>query len=326
MTTASLRDTSARTVKADAVVIGFTCAGESITLATGAAHARSVVEAWRGDLAATLMQLGASAKPGDVCTLPSNGAVKAPLLVAVGLGTSEDFSAETLRRASGSAARSVAGKATVAVALPCGTDEQVRAVVEGSLLGAYAYDDYLSKKQPPVTEVVVLTEQARSKSAKVAAEEAVCVAAAVNFTRDLINRPPNDLYPESFADEVAQRAKKSRVKVSVTSDEALKAQGYGGILGVGKGSARPPRLVTLSYKPSRPVAHLAFVGKGITFDSGGLSIKPSASMATMKCDMSGAAAVAAATFAIAELGLPVRVSAYALPCREHARRERDAPR
>jgi leucyl aminopeptidase len=162
-----------------------------------------------------------------------------------------------------------------------------------------------------VAELVVLSELARSKPAKRALEEATTVADAVNFARDLINQPPNDLYPESFATELTSRAKRSKVKVAVTDEKALEAGGYGGILGVGKGSARPPRLVTLAYKPSRPVAHIALVGKGITFDSGGLSIKPSNAMVTMKCDMSGAAAVAAATFAIAELGLPVRVTGYA---------------
>jgi leucyl aminopeptidase len=310
VTSASLRNTSARTVKADAVVIGFIGDGDSFTPAPGAPQAQSLIEAWGGELAETLRDVGASAKPGEVCKLPSAGAIKAPLLVVAGLGMDEDVTPETLRKASGAAARALGGKRTVAIALPCTTDEQVQAVVEGSLMGAYAYDRYLSKKQEPVAEVVVLTEQARSKSAKAAAEEAICVAEAVNYTRDLINTPPNDLYPESFADEVAQRGKKSTVKVSVTAEKQLEARGYGGILGVGKGSARSPRLVTLSYQPSRPVAHLAFVGKGITFDSGGLSLKPGSAMVTMKCDMSGAAAVAAATFAIAELGLPVRVSSY----------------
>lgn len=284
--------------------------GDGLVLAPGAPLAQGVIDGWAGDVAATLKDLGASAKPGDICKLPSDRSMKAPLLVVAGLGASADVTPETLRKASGAAARALGGKRTVALALPSSTDDQVRAVAEGSLMGAYAYDRYLTKKLEPIGEIVLLTELARSKSAKAAVVEAVCVADAVNYTRDLVNAPPNDLYPESFADEVVQRAKKSKVKVSVTAGGELESQGYGGILGVGKGSARPPRLVTLSYQPARPVAHLAFVGKGITFDSGGLSIKPSSAMVTMKCDMSGAAAVAAATFAIAELGLPVRVSSY----------------
>jgi len=129
-----------------------------------------------------------------------------------------------------------------------------------------------------------------------------------------VNTPPGDLTPEAFADAVVgahKDRKATKVKVSVTDDAALRKGGFGGIIGVGQGSANPPRLVTLTYAPRGAKTHLALVGKGITYDSGGLSIKPSASMVTMKSDMAGAAAVVAATFAIAELGLPVKVTAIA---------------
>jgi leucyl aminopeptidase len=257
--------------------------------------------------------VGASGKAGDVCKIASGGAVKAPVLMVVGLGeTTEDgVDLESLRRGAGAAARSLAGKKTVAFALPADSDAEVAAVVQGAMLGGYGYDRYLTKKHEPIEDVVVLTDQARSKSAKNSLAEASTVADAVNLARDLVNAPPNDLYPESFAAEAKQRAKQSKVSVSVLDEKALASKGYGGILGVGQGSSRPPRLVKLSYKPSKAVSHVAFVGKGITFDSGGLSIKPANSMVTMKCDMSGAAAVVAATFAIADLGLPVRVTTYA---------------
>lgn len=308
MTTATLRTGSPLTTKADAVVIGIHSAEDAMTLASGAddmgaAQSSTVLD--------SLKALGASAKVGDVTKLPAGDASRAALLVAVGLGDEADLTLETLRKAAGAAARALSGKEVVALALPASTEEQVRAVTEGALLGAYAYDRYLTKKHEPVGELVVLTPIARSRGAKAASKEATTVATAVNFARDLINTPPNDLYPETFATEVRTRAKSTKVNVTVIDERALEAEGYGGILGVGRGSARPPRLVTMTYKPSKPVAHLAFVGKGITFDSGGLSIKPSNAMGTMKCDMSGAAAVAAAIFAIAELALPVRVTAYA---------------
>jgi leucyl aminopeptidase len=187
----------------------------------------------------------------------------------------------------------------------------VQAVTEGGLLGGYAYDTYLAKKHQPIGELVIVSELARAKDAKAALATAVTTAEAVNFCRDLVNTPPNDLYPESFADELKSRSKGTGVRVSITDEKALTDKGYGGILGVGKGSARGPRLVTMTYRPAKARAHIALVGKGITFDSGGLSLKPANSMVTMKCDMSGAAAVAAATFAIAELGLPIRVTSYA---------------
>ena len=101
------------------------------------------------------------------------------------------------------------------------------------------------------------------------------------------------------------------VKVEVLDEKALAKGGYGGILGVGQGSANPPRLVRISYTPKKPVTHLAFVGKGITFDSGGLSLKTASGMVSMKADMAGAAAVIGATVAIARLGLPVQVTTYA---------------
>jgi leucyl aminopeptidase len=157
----------------------------------------------------------------------------------------------------------------------------------------------------------VLTGLARNKAALNAVEEAQTVARSVNAARDLVNTPASDLNPVTFADYVVEQSRGTKVSVEVLDDKALERGGYGGILGVGRGSATPPRLVKMSYKPRGAKAHLAFVGKGITFDSGGLSIKPTSGMATMKCDMSGAAAVVSAIQAIAELGLPVRVTGYA---------------
>ncbi|MBA3311141.1 MAG: leucyl aminopeptidase [Nocardioidaceae bacterium] len=315
MTAVTLRKAPAHSIKADAIVIGVHADGDSLTPATGASD---VVAAFGKDFTKNftkrLRQLGATGKAGDVCKIPAADVTKAPMVVLAGLGEgghNGHVDLESLRRASGAAARELAGCETVALALPAETDEQVRAVAEGALLGAYVYDRYLTKKHEPTGDLVLLSEQAKAKGAKQAVEAATAVAEAVNFARDLINTPPNDLYPESFAEGLKTRGKASKVAVTVTDDKTLQSKGYGGIMGVGKGSVRGPRLVKIAYKPTRPVAHLAFVGKGITFDSGGLSIKSSTAMGTMKCDMSGAAAVSAAVFAIADLGLPVRVTAYA---------------
>ncbi len=310
-TTASVRRASPTAIKADAVVIGVHPDGDALAPAAGAAD---VATAFGKSFVTTLDELGASGRVGDVSKLASGGAAKAPVLVVVGLGPRDAGGGailESLRRAAGSAVRALSGKKTVALSLPATSDAEISAVVQGALLGGYGYDRYLTKKHRPINDIVVLTELARSAAAKRTLAEATTVAQAVNLARDLVNAPPNDLYPESFAAEVKQRAKQSKVTARVLDEQALDAQGYGGILGVGQGSARPPRLVKLTYKPSKPAAHLAFVGKGITFDSGGLSIKPANSMVTMKCDMSGAAAVVAATYAIADLGLPVRVTTYA---------------
>jgi leucyl aminopeptidase len=305
----SLRSAAPHTVKADAVVIGVHASGDSFAPAAGAT---AVVEKLGTTFLSSLADVGASGKVGDVCKLVSGGAIKAPVIAVVGLGPADkEVAHESLRRAAGAAVRALGGKQTVVLALPATTDEQIGAVTQGALLGGYGYDRYLAKKHKSVGEVVVLSDLARSKSAKAALSAAVTVADAVNHARDLVNAPPNDLYPESFAADTKQRSKGTKVSVSVLDEKALDAKGYGGILGVGKGSTKPPRLVKLTYRPARAKAHLAFVGKGITFDSGGLSIKPANSMVTMKCDMSGAAAAVAATFAIAELELPVKVTTYA---------------
>ena len=130
-------------------------------------------------------------------------------------------------------------------------------------------------------------------------------------TREWVNTPPNLLYPQSFADQAKALVRDVKVAVDVLDDTALVKGGYGGIMAVGGGSSRLPRLVRLSYAPRGASFHLALVGKGITFDSGGLNLKPGDSMYTMKCDMAGAATVIAATDAIARLGLRIKVTAYA---------------
>jgi leucyl aminopeptidase len=163
--------------------------------------------------------------------------------------------------------------------------------------------------------VSLLTGIARQQAAVTAMEDALVVAQAVRDTRDWVNLPPADLRPPEFADAVAAAAKKLgrgvKVSTKVYDEQQLADLGCGGILGVGGGSSAPPRLVELTYSPSDAVAHLALVGKGVTYDSGGLSIKTAAGMTTMKCDMAGAAAVVQATFAIAKLGLPIKVSTFA---------------
>ena len=251
-------------------------------------------------------------RPGELVRITGAGAVKADLVLFVGLGPVAEIGTESLRRAVGAAVRSLAGTATVAVAVPADTAERVAAVAEGVLLGGYIYRRYLTAESPkPVDEVTLLTGLARDKRTRAGLQRAEAVAEAVNVARSWTNTPPADLTPAIFADDIVARSKETSVGVDVLDDTELRRRGYGGILGVGRGSSNPPRLVTMTYKPRRTVAHMSLVGKGITFDSGGISLKPGASMYTMKCDMAGAAAVVAATFAIAELGLPIQVTTFA---------------
>jgi leucyl aminopeptidase len=311
VTTYSLRKGGADKTKADAVVVGVAKTKKGLEVAPGG---EGVASAYGRKLAPLLSTIGFTGKPGEVAKVPTAGTIKSPLLVLVGLGESDDVTPEKVRRAAGAAARSLTNAATVALALPAGDEDHVRAVADGFLLGSYTYTDYKSANGSEAPgEVVVLSDAARSKDAKTALETAQIVAAATIRARDWVNTPPGDLTPAKFADSVAAAKKESdaKITVTVTDEAALAEQGCGGIIGVGQGSANPPRLVQLTYKPRGAKAHLALVGKGITYDSGGLSIKPGASMMTMKCDMAGAAAVIAATFAIAELGLPIAVTTYA---------------
>jgi leucyl aminopeptidase len=309
VTKISLSKAAPHKTKADAVIVGVVKSGDSVDVAPGG---EDVASALGRSFAPTLKSLGVKGSAGEVTKLPGGGATKAPVVVLVGLGEATDVDQEKLRRAVGSAVRDLKDVESVAVSLPADSLERIRAIAEGVLLGGYSFTRYLSANSTkPPSEVVVLTGLARNKAALNAVDEAQTVAGQVNAARDLVNTPASDLNPVTFADYVVDQARGTKVSVKVLDERALESGGYGGILGVGQGSVTPPRLVTMTYKPRGAKAHIALVGKGITFDSGGLSIKPSTGMTTMKCDMSGAAAVVSATLAIAELGLPVQVTAYA---------------
>jgi leucyl aminopeptidase len=267
----------------------------------------------KGDLAATLDVLGFTGEKGQTLTFPSAGAVKAPIVVAVALPA--EPTAEDLRRAAARGVRAAKNATSVAVALHPASVDEVEAIAEGVALGGYRFETYKSAKKgadqtPTLGTAVILSPFARQTTATKAVERAATVAAAVNTARDWVNMPPADLRPGDFAEAITAHAG-TDVKVTVWDEKRLAKERCGGILGVGQGSDSPPRLVMLAYEPADAVAHLALVGKGITFDSGGLSIKPGASMQTMKLDMAGAAAVVAATVAIARLGLPIKITAYA---------------
>ncbi|KAA1416990.1 leucyl aminopeptidase [Nocardioides humilatus] len=312
MTSFALRTASPARTKAEAVVVGLVPgSGKRAGTAVVAPGGEEVAEAYGRKLAPLLATLGLGGRAGEVAKVPTNGTIGSPLLVLVGLGGDPDELA--VRRAAGAAARAVTNAASVALALPAETPELVRAVLEGYRLGGYSFTRYKSGNAPSgPAEIVVLSSVARRKEAIAAFDDAQLVADAVAAARDWINTPPADLTPALFADAITTAvADVPGVEVKVHDEKQLKKLGCGGILAVGQGSAAPPRLVELDYNPEGATAHLALVGKGITFDSGGLWIKPAASMPTMKEDMAGAAAVIQATLTIARLGLPVRVTAYA---------------
>uniref|UniRef100_UPI002AD3EBAD leucyl aminopeptidase family protein n=1 Tax=unclassified Frankia TaxID=2632575 RepID=UPI002AD3EBAD len=322
VTTSSILD-----LDTDALVIGI-AAGKNGPVPLGGTQTLDV--ALGGRLAQVLADLGATGKAGDLVRFATLGMLPVPIVVAVGLGpvTSQadvdqvDVDHETLRRASGAAVRALAGTARVATTLalavsPPGPD-QLRAVVEGSLLGAYAFDTFRTRsrsdRRPPVGEITFVVDDAAEPAATDTVRRAAIAADAVALARDLVNTPPGHLPPAVFAEIAARHGAEVGVDVAVLDEKALADEGFGGILGVGQGSVNPPRLVHLSWRPAGadptgPPA-LTLVGKGITFDSGGLSLKPAGAMEWMKTDMAGAAGVLAAVIAAARLNVPVTVNAW----------------
>lgn len=319
MTALTLSTSAAPGLRADAIVIGVAKGAKGPVVAPGA---ESVDKAYDGRLAGVLETLGASGAEGEVTKLPAPSGLKAPLVVAVGLGAEPEkdfsFAAEALRKAAGVAARALSGCKKAGFLLPLGDAADVGAVAEGVLLGAYSFDTYkengkdakAKNGKAPLAEAALLGGKPRDAAYKAALARAVAVSEELNRARDLINMPPNDLNPEAFAAVVQAAGKEHGLKVQVLDVKALEKGGYGGILGVGAGSASGPRLVKLSYTSSKAKKHLALVGKGITYDSGGISLKPAGHNETMKCDMSGAAAVFAAVVSAARLGLEVNVTGW----------------
>jgi leucyl aminopeptidase len=308
-------------IEADAVVIGVTKESGGAVPVPGT---KDVDEALGGSLAQTLATLGATGEADEITKIPSAGRLTAPLIVAVGMdapaGGDATFDPEVLRRAAGSAVRGLlqarppgsTEDMRIALALPARDSAEAAAVALGALLGGYSFRRYRGEPAPGAS----LTVLQHASDAAEAVQRAHMLADAVALVRDLVNTPPSDLVPATFAARAEQVAAYSGLAITILDESALADRGYGGIVGVGQGSVHPPRLVRLEHAPEGASRSLVLAGKGITFDSGGLSLKPAKSMEAMKSDMSGAAAVLGAIQAIAALRLPVRVVAY-LPLAEN---------
>jgi leucyl aminopeptidase len=317
VTAVSLSTSTAAALRADAVVVAVAKGAKGLALAPGA---EAVDEAFGGKLADLLKTLGATGAEGDAVKLPAPAeGVKAPLVLAVGLGeAAEDgeYSAEALRRAAGVAARALSGSKKAAFALPVGDAESIEAVALGALLGAYAFDAYKAAPKNgdgtkgALAEVAVLGTRRGDKAARAAVERAAVLGEEINRARDLINTPSNDLNPKAFAATAQEVGRAQGLKVEVLDEKALAKGGFGGLVGVGQGSENPPRLVRIAYTHPEAEHTIGLVGKGITYDSGGISLKPAGHNETMKCDMSGAAAVLSAVSSAARLGLPVNVTGW----------------
>ncbi|HWD09202.1 MAG TPA: leucyl aminopeptidase [Actinomycetota bacterium] len=308
---------------ADLLVVGV---HSGRTLTPAASEVDLVLD---GGLAAHLEASAFKGDIGDTSLLPTFGRLRAGELLAVGLGPGP-ATTDALRRAAGAAARKTGRFPTVALALSGATrrnnsgaannastgnaspnhqDEAatLQGVVEGYLLGSYRFDRYKSGPDRRRDERILIAGPATDADLR----RGETIANAVNWARDIVNEPAGGRGPDTFAELARQRAGAAGLHAEILDETELARRGMNGILGVGQGSRFPPRLLILRYEPEGAAGFVGAVGKGITFDSGGLSLKPAESMETMKTDCSGAAAVVAAMCALPALGPKIKVVAAA---------------
>jgi len=259
-----------------------------------------------------LTRLGFAGTPGQTILVPG---AEGGVTMLVGVGKAADVDLAALRRAASTAAKAAGTNTSLVIdhaAVTASLDDPAgvtQALAEGAVLGGYRFDRHRAAGDPFLAKVTLVGTGDRAEAPGLARGRAIAGAAC--FARDLVNEPGGTLVPREFADRVAEAAAEVGVACTVWGPEEIAAERLGGLMAVNQGSAEEPRFVQLAYRPEGAVGHVALVGKGITFDSGGLSIKPADGMMTMKCDMAGAAAVLAAVLALPALGAPIAVTAFA---------------
>jgi leucyl aminopeptidase len=295
-----------------AVVVGAFADPAGVRLARGVEQLEPAIAR---QLAAAYRHAGGTGALDEVIKIPTLGLAKYPLIVVTGLGrpgaTGAAPADERVKRAIAAALRAVTGQSTVRICLSDAALDApafVGAAAFGAALGGYRFGRYKAAAPPARAKRIVITSDGPRAATSRAIRRALALAEAITFARDLVNTPPNDMYPESFAAEVGDRASDAGLGVEVLTERQLARQGFGGLLAVGRGSAHRPRLLRLTYRPPHPRCSVALVGEGTTFNSGGLNLK-TAQMSASKADMAGAAAVSAVLLAAARLTLPVALTA-----------------
>ncbi len=301
-----------------------------VNLFEGVGHpggATGAVDAAIGHQITAMISTGdISAKFKDVNVFPSFDRIPGNRVMVVGLGKREDFTLDRVREVSAAAALRVRGMglrtfATIVHGAGVGDldlADAAEAVVEGTLLGLYRYTEHMTDDDRKRIEAftIVTLEKARATLIQDAVHRASVVSTSVNFARDLVNAPSNDKTPKLLTEKVRAAAKEAGAKLTVFDEKQLEKMGFGALLGVARGSVEPPRFLVLEHSGGGKSRPLVFVGKGITFDSGGIALKPLEApgadpMWVMRYDMSGAAAALTAVLAAARLKLPVNVIALA---------------
>ena len=307
-------------VPCDALVVG--AAYKQVGQQTGAlvlAGAARDVDNLLGGLIHTIYAGGEfKGERGELLTLHPMDKLAAKRIVIVGLGFQEQIDSQVIRRASATAARHLqqTGAHQIALAIQpeeFDLEESVRAEIEGALLGLYTFKKYKQSgvNGQGITSISLLAVTANRAALDQAREHGVVLAEATNFARDLVNESPNVLTPSELANRAGAMAGQFGLECEVLDRPRMQELGMGGLLAVAQGSAAPPKFIILRYRgaPQSKEMGIALVGKGITFDSGGLSLKTAEQMQNMKTDMAGAAAVVGAMYAIAALKPAINVTA-----------------
>ncbi len=279
--------------------------------------ADAVDAALDGELGAFMAEADFDGKPGQTLAVPTRGRLRADAAMLVGVGAFADVTTDGIRRAAAAVARRATKAASVATTLVDLADaaglerpDAAQALAEGFALGSYQFLKYKGERR---------REQAREGDRRRPGERArsrprsrrgATIAGAVVWARDMVNEPSGAKSPAAFADATKKLLRGKGVTVKVMTEAEMKAEGLGGVIGVGQGSGNPPRLVKATYSPTGKKGSVALVGKGVVFDSGGLSLKTSSGMETMKIDMSGAAAVLATMSVLKDLEVKAKVTAY----------------
>lgn len=274
---------------------------------------RAAVAAGKSGLRALIASGDFSGKQGETA-LVHTGSIACPRVLLVGLGAHTKVSLERYRKSAAAAAKEARRRKakTVTMVLPDlrgPAEDAIVAFAEGSQLGLYRFDKYKKSDENGATveEITLVATKASLRAPGIrAVKRAEAIVAGTVLARDLANAPGNEIYPETLAQAAVEAGRRGSFEVRVLGEAELSELGMGGVLAVNRGSDREPRFIILEYGPptKRPVV---LVGKGVTFDTGGISIKPSAGMAEMKMDMSGAAAVIGTFESVARLRLPVRL-------------------
>jgi len=291
----------ATSLACDALLLGAYAESGSFALDERAA---AVDAAMSGGIARFLTSSGFKAGQGEVVVLPGSDGIAADAVAIVGLGDRDKADSTTLRRAVGAAARRLSERASLGVCLPT-SDGKTGAVAEGLILGSYRFTTYKTEAKPSKLERLLFVGASDPEL-----ERASIVAEATCFARDLTNEPASTLTPDVLAERARGAGDVAGFETTVWTEKELRDHGFGGLLGVSAGSEIPPRFIQMRYAPSKSSRKVALVGKGVTFDSGGLSLKDAANMETMKTDMGGAAAVIATMSAVGRLKPDIEVLAF----------------